>query len=144
MIDLFSIFYLLPNSLKYTMAAKSIEEEIDNMAAATTSNNENITEALRSLGKWLGANEKIRDQFELIIMSLSEDLKKLDERAGSSDAKLEELNAKVLELEMRVMAQKLDNLELRTRILEGKSARLKERLGITKQQIEDDLIKSDS
>ena len=120
-------------------AAKSIEEEIDNMTATSTNNNDNIMEALRSLGKWLGANDKIRDQFEIIIVSLSEDLKKLDERAECSETKLVELNAKVLELETRVMALHLANLDLRTSILEGKSKLLRDKLllGITKQRMED-------
>jgi hypothetical protein len=74
-----------------------------------------VEEALRSLGQLLGANVKIRDQFEIIILTLSEDLKRLDERAGCSDAKLLELNEKVKELEMRVMAQQLANLALRTK-----------------------------
>ena len=95
----------------------------------------NIIEALQSLSQWLGANEKIRDQFEIIILSLAEDLKKLDERAGASEVKVQELNDKVLELEMRVMAQQLANLELRASILEGRSKLMSEKWALIKQRM---------
>ena len=98
-------------------------------------NNKIIEEALQSLGQWLGVNEKIRDQFEIIIQSLVEDLKKLDERAGNSETKVQELNDKVLELEMRVMAQQLANLELRTSILEGRNKLMREKWAVIKQRI---------
>jgi hypothetical protein len=103
-----------------------------------------IVEALESLGQWLGANEKIRDQFEIIILSLAEDLKKLDERAGASEVKVQELNDKVLELEMRVMTQQLANLELRASILEGRSKLMSEKWALIKQRmVERRLSKSD-